>query len=228
MKLRSDGWYEADEGKYFVLTEKGKQECASYKHKTVGKPVDRYDYEAVGWSVEKGYVEEVPNPNWIEKVGYVVVYGNNGYELPAGNYTVFPEKWMAEKYMKHYQSYPWMDKELYIKEAVYKGEKQTEPIYHDGKQVYDDSWYFGCAALEIGDYVTEDIVDDMINCLPPACMRSDCSQCGEPVNHMIDEKTGKERPTYTTFRKVAENVWEYRGDCFRGENEQRGMEIPMV
>ena len=28
MKLRKDGWYQADKGKYFVLTEKGKNEVA--------------------------------------------------------------------------------------------------------------------------------------------------------------------------------------------------------
>ena len=41
-----------------MLTEKGKAECASYSYKTVGEPVDEYDYEAVGWAVESGYVIE--------------------------------------------------------------------------------------------------------------------------------------------------------------------------
>ena len=36
----SDRKYVADKGKQFVLTEKGKKECASYRHKTVGEPVD--------------------------------------------------------------------------------------------------------------------------------------------------------------------------------------------
>lgn len=38
MELRNN-WYKADKGKHFVLTEKGKEECASYKHKTVGEVV---------------------------------------------------------------------------------------------------------------------------------------------------------------------------------------------
>ena len=44
MELRRDGWYRADNGKHFVLTEKGKAECASYSYKTVGEPVDEYDF----------------------------------------------------------------------------------------------------------------------------------------------------------------------------------------
>ena len=89
MKLRSDGWYNADKGKHFVLTEKGKAECKSYKYDTVGEPVDEYDYEAVGWSVDSGYVIEVDIPGWTTLRGYQVVYYNNGYRLSAGNPQTF-------------------------------------------------------------------------------------------------------------------------------------------
>ena len=50
-----------------VLTEKGKVNSASYRNMTVGEPVDEYDYEAVGWAVDEGYLIEVPIPDWIEK-----------------------------------------------------------------------------------------------------------------------------------------------------------------
>lgn len=158
------------------------------------------------------------------KTGYMVVYKHNGHELSAGNPTVFPVKELAEKYLRNYAKYPWFDKELYITEREYKG-KELEPCgEYNGKQVYNNSWYFGINALEVGDYVEEDIVDDLMDCLPPACMRRDCSQIGEPSTQRYDDKIGKWKSTFATFKKVSEGVWEYCGDCFRGENIMRGKE----
>ena len=76
----------------------------------------------------------------------------------------------------------------------------------------------------VGDYVEEQIVDEMINCLPPVCMRSDCMQCGEPYSHEVDPKSKRLRPTYSTFKKVADGVYEYCGHCFCGDNVERGNE----
>ena len=53
MRLRCDGWYDADKGKHFVLTEKGKAEVATFRNMTVGEPTSDYDTQAVHWSVEK-------------------------------------------------------------------------------------------------------------------------------------------------------------------------------
>lgn len=78
-----------------------------------------------------------------------------------------------------------------------------------------------CAEL-IGAQVAEEVVDEAVNCLPPACLRSDCTQLGEPYSHREDPETGAWRATYATFRKLSEGVWEYCGDCFRGENTRRG------
>jgi hypothetical protein len=73
----------------------------------------------------------------------------------------------------------------------------------------------------VGDYFTEDMVDGFMNILPPACMRSNCSQIEESVSDKMD-KDGKYKPTYTTFKKVElypnKGIWEYCGDCFIGEN----------
>lgn len=120
----------------------------------------------------------------------------------------------------------WRQK-LYIRPATYEGRSLKECRIHEGKKVYNTDWYYGTDALFIGDYVEEDIVDDLINMLPPACMRSDCSQLGEAADHKVDEN-GKTRATYATFKKIAEHTWEYCGNCFRGENVARGKEIPMV
>ena len=227
MKLRRDGWYRADNGKHFVLTEKGKAECASYSYKTVGEPVDEYDYEAVGWAVENGYVTEEDIPGWTTLKGYQVVYYNNGYRLTAGNPQTFPTLKAAETYKKHYESYPWMDHELLIEEVEYDGIPLSEPKMYKGKEVVDREHYFGLDACEIGDYFTEDMVNDFMDMLPPACWRSDCAQIGEPSSHRIDEN-GNGKATYATFKRIAEGIWEYCGDCFRGENVKHGKELPYV
>lgn len=92
-----------------------------------------------------------------------------------------------------------------------------KPVWTEDDFTYD--------AVKIGDYVEQAVVDEAMDCLPPACMRSDCSQLGEPYSHMIDERSGKVRATYETFKKVGgewpNGIWEYCGRCFRGENVER-------
>jgi len=227
MRLLSDGWYKADKGKHFVLTEKGKAKCKSYSDLTVGEPVNEYDYEASGWAVEQEYVIEVDIPGWTTLMGYEVVYYNGEYRLHAGNAQVFPIRKAAEVYKKHYESYPWMDHELFIEEVEYEGVPLNESQFYNGKEVIDKEHYFGLDAHEIGTYFTEDMVNDFMNMLPPACMRSDCSQIGEPTSCRIDEN-GKGHNTYATFKRIADGIWEYCGDCFRGENARRGIEMPYV
>lgn len=76
---------------------------------------------------------------------------------------------------------------------------------------------FSYAKAMIGDLVSESVVDNAMNCLPPVCMRSDCAQMGEPVSTRKDGK-GKWRYIYHTFKRISHEVWEYRGCCFCGEN----------
>lgn len=90
-----------------------------------------------------------------------------------------------------------------------------------GKPVYDPDT-FSYETIQIGDLVTEAVVDDAMNVLPPACMTSECSQMGEPYSHREDPDTGKWRPTFATFRRVLPGIWEYCGHCFRGETVERG------
>lgn len=223
MILRIDGWYNADKGKHFVLTEKGEKNSASYKGKTIGEPVSEYDTEAVRWAVEKGYLEEVAIPDWIIKDGYRVVYNHNGHILTAGNPVIFPELEIAEKYMENYKKHPWFEHKLYIEKAVFEGRALKERRVYANKPICNKDWYYGTDALQIGDLVEDEIVNELLNCLPPACMRSDCSQLGEPANHRVDEKDGKLKPTYSTFKEISVGIWEYCGDCFRGENYMHGI-----
>ena len=216
MKEYESKWYIADKGKHFVLTEKGKCECASYKDKTVGEPVDEDDTAVIYWAVKNGYVTETDIPNWIVKTGYEVLYDHKGHTLHAGSPIVFPERIFAENYMNHHKQFHPHD-ELYIHETVYEGREPKECRKFKNKQVYNIDWYFGLASLKLGDYVEEEIVSGLLDCTWPVCMRTDCSQLGEPANHKVD-KDGNCRATYETFKQVSKGIWEYCGACFKGEN----------
>ena len=212
-----NGWYIADKGKHFVLTEKGKAESATFRYMTVGEPTREYDTEATRWSVEAGHEIEVDIPNWIVKEGYEVVYDYQGYTFTAGNPVVFPERILAEKYMEHHKNNTYHDYDLYIRETVYEGKALTPCREYNGKQIYNSSWCYSIDILKVGDLIEQEIADNILDSLPPACMRSDCLQLGEPTSHKKDAK-GNFKATYATFKKVAEGIWEYCGDCFRGEN----------
>lgn len=101
---------------------------------------------------------------------------------------------------------------------------------YQGKEVYTPDT-FSYSETHIGDYVTQDVVDDAMDCLPPACMTSECAQMGEPYSTRRDPDTGKYRQTYATFRRVTEGrdgIWQYCGHCFQGENTERGSDPPFV
>ena len=96
-----------------------------------------------------------------------------------------------------------------------------------GKRIYTED-DFDAATAQVGDLVTFDVVDGFMNALPPASMRYDCSQLGEPYSHMKDPASGRIRATYLTFRGLTCGVWVYCGHCFAGENIERGEAIPYV
>ena len=221
MEMRHDGWYKADKGKHFILTELGKKECASYHYKEVGKPVDEYETEAVGWAVEKGYVIEVDDPDWIVCKGYKAVYDHKGYQLQCGNPTVFHHKWMAERAVKEFNTRPWnRDKKGYVIEAVYEGKKPRPCRKYNGKTVYNFDWWWGDIGKE-GDYVDQEIADWFLNCVPPRTDTTNMIQCGEPSG------SRKEGTTYGTLVRVTDDIWEYKGDCLKGTIDH-GTPIPYV
>jgi len=97
------------------------------------------------------------------------------------------------------------------------------PQAWNGKEVLDED-EFSYEEARPGDYVTQAVVDDAIDCLPPVRMKDSCSQMGEPHSIKFDERTGKWRNTYATFRKVGgeypNGIWEYCGHCFAGETKE--------
>ena len=91
-------------------------------------------------------------------------------------------------------------------------------MLHNGKEVWTAD-NFDYSTVKVGDYVEQAVVDNAMNCLPPACMRSDCAQLGEPYSHREDPETGRFRATYATFKRVTsgyDGIWQYCGNCFRG------------
>ena len=68
-------------------------------------------------------------------------------------------------------------------------------------------------AANPGDYVEACIIDQMRDCLPPACMNFGFLQMGEPYSHELDPGTGKWKPTFVTFKKDGQH-WIYCGNCF--------------
>lgn len=99
--------------------------------------------------------------------------------------------------------------------------------FWEGKPVLDADT-FRYEMVKPGDYVTQEVVDDAMDCQPPACMSARCSQMGEPYSTRLDDKTGQYRNVYATFSKVAgewpNGIWKYCGHCFQGETEERGEE----
>ncbi len=99
-------------------------------------------------------------------------------------------------------------------------------MVYNGKTVYDeDQWYD--AQWTVGDCVTQSVVDEAMNMLPPAYCSYELAQVGEAYSTRQDPETGKWRNTFTTYKRLSagkDGVWEYCGDCFLREATKRGIE----
>ena len=96
---------------------------------------------------------------------------------------------------------------------------QDRPAKYNGKPIFTQE-NFNYSEAKIGDYVEQAVVDDAMDCLPPASMSARCAQMGEPYSHREDPETGRLRPTYYTFKRVAgewpNGIWQFCGCCFQG------------
>lgn len=159
---------------------------------------------------------------------YRVVYNYNGHILEAGQNGWISSKGIADRILDAKKSNPiYKDRVLYLEERD-NPEAEEKPAcrIYSGKEVINPEWLY-CDALRVGDYVEAEIVVNFMDCLMPACMRSDCSQLGSPHSMRMDEN-GKVKDTFLTFKKVDRDTWEYCGDCFRGENTMRGTPLPWI
>lgn len=150
--------------------------------------------------------------------GFEVVYYYKNLKLYAGNKMIFPVRKPAEIYKKHYAERPYFDAELKIEEIEYQGIPLPPYQIFNKKEIIDKDHYFGMDACESGDYFTDNVVDMLINMLPPACLRQNCTQIGGAYDHKYD-KHGRYKPTFATFEKVTDKIWRYCGPCFYDENE---------
>ena len=50
-------------------------------------------------------------------------------------------------------------------------------MMYEGKEVWTEE-NFSYQTVKVGDYVEQAVVDNAMDCLPPACMTSRCSQMG--------------------------------------------------
>lgn len=95
---------------------------------------------------------------------------------------------------------------------------------YEGKEVFTQDT-FSYSAAKVGDYVERAVVEEAMDCLPPACMTNRCSQMGEPHSYREDPDTKEWKPTYHTFMRVTpgpDGIWQYCGCCFCGETLERG------
>lgn len=100
-------------------------------------------------------------------------------------------------------------------------------MLYNNKEVYTPET-FDYSTTQIGDYVSQAVVDGAMYCLPTAYATSECAQVGEPCSPRSDPDTGRWRATYATFRRVTDGrdgIWEYRGFCFRSETTERGEDV---
>lgn len=212
--------YMADKGKQFVLTEEGKANSATWRNYEVGEPVYLSGEEVPKWAVDKGYLIEVPIPGWKTTRGWKVVYDYKGHQLPCGNSYVFPIYELAENYKEYYKKFV---KEPYIVEDVYSGLELSECGLYKGKKVYNFDYFITLDAFKVGDYLCNEYADFLLDVLPPIYLTKNIIQCSEPVSTR-ENRNGLIKVTYTTLKRVADEVWEYCGDCCKGETKRYGKE----
>lgn len=81
--------------------------------------------------------------------------------------------------------------------------------------------------FRVGDKVAEDIVDMFRNSLPPHRDSSQCFQLGEEYSFAPDAE-GNILPTYITFHRISDDVWQYDGICFTADTKSVATYKPHV
>ena len=167
-------------------------------------------------------MDEPENPDKYVHIGYRVLDGRVESELVCGDGS--PD---FSDYILYCGKVSRVTRMQEMSEIIFSAYRKylESGIIYDGKKVYNLK-NFSYSAAKVGDYVLQDVVDDAMNILPPVSMSTSCAQIGEPYSHRFDDKIGKWRATYSTFKKVSgvsnESILQYCGNCFKGETVERG------
>lgn len=95
---------------------------------------------------------------------------------------------------------------------TYKCDRADAPTEYDGKPIFTQE-NFDYSKAEIGDYVEQAVVDDAMDCLPPASMSARCAQMGEPYSTGRTRRPGGSVPPTTRS-----SVWPERGLTVSGSS----------
>lgn len=119
------------------------------------------------------------------------------------------------------------DNLLYLKLLNYINLKRKNLVYltlgvSPVKKLYH--WKQCCLKFEdyftVGDLVGRDVVDELINSVPPVTFRSRCTQVGEVFSFAKDEK-GVAKDVFITFAVFNDKWWKFKGYCFQGCTENQ-------
>ena len=149
---------------------------------------------------------------------YQIVYDHNGYQISTmnGSDDWIPTKEIAEKLLERRQKKP-----FFMGEKLYLIERNNPTPYpemqmYNGKSVYEYPYLYW-DALDVGDYVSREVAEWIVECVPPITYGGGLIQCGEPYDSALDKTTNRYRPVYLTLRHVGNGVWEFLGYCFKGQ-----------
>ena len=109
-------------------------------------------------------------------------------------------------YFRIFDSYDKAKKEydLYVK-------TKTMEDWHNSNTTYFDEFF------KAGDLVSEEIVNNFLNSVPPITHHEKFIQAGEPYAERFDVEDNRYKETYTTFEKEVAH-WVYKGNCFKNKN----------
>ena len=162
----------------------------------------------------------------MSRTEYRVVYKHkNGNIVTAGSHGWIPDKEVADKLLTYENN--WFLENFHENKNCFLETRETDepdnrvPMeMYNGKLVHnEDHLYWD--ALDIGDYVDGAVANYIMNCVIPAFFTRQVIQCGEPEDTVEDPNNPNHyRNTYLTLVRVADDVWEFRGYCFKGQTQQ--------
>lgn len=105
-----------------------------------------------------------------------------------------------------------------IKEVIFNtyNEEENAPEEYSGNSPYTMSnWKHDKTLdnLKPGMDVTREVIDDLLNSVPPTTYKRTCFQPGEPYTVV------KGQSAYQTFAQNADGTWKYIGLCAAGQNK---------